>query len=587
VVVRDLTIVVEIGEVDAVAVLADGEPIDSRYDPEAGTVTFTTDAENLTLVLDSPVSDSLSIGDASLTALKYDKPWAVSLGFDDGYLTHYTNAFEYLDRYGYKGSIGVIGKYLDTPHPDFMTSAHVRELIEKGWEIANHSYSHRMVSYYRNLGMKDGQIVAAEILKCNEVIERASPGYSPYSFFVPFCDSNYLPILRAYSEELGFGTVGTCRWPIHEVNEVPDVQPFEFGRSPMPRNGSLFDDVHELVEKYPGTHYWLRVYDHSVDEYASRTEMAVDYLYYHYGAGGTDEVWVDTVMAVHQYIICQRHSTITRIVSDPPPSLEGLIWAEGPATVEPTPETTRVVLRNGVDGYSGTRDTYLYLWEPNTPHGDAGKLLVRSFDVSRALLYFDISRIPVGADVIDARLHLYCDDQNRHQGDDTTSITVEIYGVEKEWEEGRADWYQATDEDDWTEAGCLAEGADYAPGRIGLPPRTLIEEGNCRYTGEGDCWYTFDVTSLVGQWAADPSQNKGILVRALSAASIGTFFVSSEHASTTEHPALEVSYVLSPPTATPTATLTPTATATPTATVPPSTATPTLGPGFYVPLMWK
>jgi len=569
--VKDLTISVHVGAVEGVAVLVDGMPVESQYNPETGRVSFTTDGEDIAVVIDGLSSAHTDIGEAAIARLKHDKRWAFSVTLDDGYLNQYTNGFRFLDRYGYRGSIGVIGRFLDDNDPGYINAEQMEELLEKGWEIANHSYNHRFVSFYREIGMSDEQIMRAEILQCNEALERAVPGYQPYSFFVPFGDADYYPLVRDHIDQLGFTAMGNCGYELSDLDHIPDVELFEFGRKHICRDGWRFDDMHERVQNNPDKRYWLCLSDHGVDDYASDSEMAIDYLYYHYGAGGTDEVWVDSVSAVHQYILCQQHSTITSVTSHQPPALNDLIWAAWPPLVEPTPPETIVVFQQGAEGYRGANDTYLHLWEPDVPHGTAGKLNLRAFDVARALLRFDVSTIPTDAVVTDAKLHLYCDDENRPVGDGSHSIAIEIYGLLKEWD-GAATWGEAATGVSWAAAGCMAPGEDYAPERIGLPARTLILEGDCGYGGQGDCWYSMDVTSIVSHWVVNPSDNRGILLRALSNANLGTSFASSDHRSLGERPKLEIAYA--EPTVTPTA-------------VPPPTATPSPLPQVCLPLVLK
>lgn len=535
---RELTAVIHVGVVEGAAVLADGAPIESRYDPDTEMLTFTTDGDDLIIVLYDLTSDPGSIGEANLARVKHDKLWALSVNMDDGYLTQYTNGFRFLDRYGYRGSVGIVGRYpdgnppADPNDPPHMSDAQMQDLLDHDWEIANHSYYHRRVQYYRDLGMSDEEIVDCEIVACTTALQNALPGFDPYSFFVPFGDSDYFPLVRAYNGELGFQTMGHCGYELTDLDEFYDTGLCEFGRKGIERDGSQFDAMHDRVVTNPDKRYWLRVLEHSPDDYASDLEMAIDYLYYHYGAGGTDEVWADSVATVHQYLVCRMNSEISVATPSEPPALAGLTWAAWPAPVVPPPATTTVTFQEGAESYSGTTDTYLYQWYPTPPYGPEGRLMVRANDVMRSLLRFDVSTIPETMTVTDATLHLYCDDGDRTH--DSHSISIEIYGVLAGWDEDSATWNQPATGETWGQAGCMAEGTDYAPDRIGLPARTLILEG--------ESWYTMDVTSIVGQWVASPSANQGMLLRALSTAAFETHFASSDHWSPPIRPKLEVSY---------------------------------------------
>jgi len=60
--------------------------------------------------------------------------------FDDGTLGHYTHAFRILEKYGLKGSFGVVTGILD--RPGRLTMAHVKEMHEAGHEIHDHTLRH-------------------------------------------------------------------------------------------------------------------------------------------------------------------------------------------------------------------------------------------------------------------------------------------------------------------------------------------------------------------------------------------------------------------------------------------------------------
>jgi len=64
----------------------------------------------------------------------------VTLTFDDGNLSHYTNAFPAMDTFGYKGVAYVISYYINASN--HMDSTQLLELQNKGWEIGGHSKTH-------------------------------------------------------------------------------------------------------------------------------------------------------------------------------------------------------------------------------------------------------------------------------------------------------------------------------------------------------------------------------------------------------------------------------------------------------------
>ncbi len=61
----------------------------------------------------------------------------VSLTFDDSYVSQYTIARPYLDKYGYRGTLFPVIGLLDTA--GMLTSAQTKLLWEQGWEIGGHA----------------------------------------------------------------------------------------------------------------------------------------------------------------------------------------------------------------------------------------------------------------------------------------------------------------------------------------------------------------------------------------------------------------------------------------------------------------
>lgn len=59
---------------------------------------------------------------------------------DDGWETQYTKAYQVLDKYGFKGSIGIIPSRIG--QEKYMTYRQISDLYIKGWGIVNHSYNH-------------------------------------------------------------------------------------------------------------------------------------------------------------------------------------------------------------------------------------------------------------------------------------------------------------------------------------------------------------------------------------------------------------------------------------------------------------
>jgi hypothetical protein len=65
---------------------------------------------------------------------------AITITFDDGWLTTYTNAFPVLREYGLPANVGV---YIDAVGwPAYMNESQLRELHDAGWSMVSHTVNH-------------------------------------------------------------------------------------------------------------------------------------------------------------------------------------------------------------------------------------------------------------------------------------------------------------------------------------------------------------------------------------------------------------------------------------------------------------
>ncbi len=210
--------------------------------------------------------------------------------------------------------------------------------------------------------------------------------------------------------------------------------------------------------------------------------------------------------------------------------------------------TVILTLRNGLNGYNGTEDNHMIDARPNEnvgastaisvgkhgtvlfgPEGPApGSEIMTAWaadpgdlvtDTSRSLIRFDLSQIPAGVDILDARLRLY--GFNR---DSSTPVEIAAYRVTKPWVEGtRATPSQQTGASCW-EAAQLSILPWSAPGaaaasnsaqnndpnwdRFESPESTAIVSAN-------DTWYEWNLTNAVMHWANGSWSNDGVLLQAV------------------------------------------------------------------------
>ena len=239
-------------------------------------------------------------------------------------------------------------------------------------------------------------------------------------------------------------------------------------------------------------------------------------------------------------------------------------------TITPTPQRTlEITLQKEVSptsSYSGVQDTYLHGWYPNTPYGttqpEASFLRLRQDGWARSLIKFDLAplfqNLSPGATIVVLEAKLFL---SLAWTSNTVPMSVDIYRVNRHWEEVTATWNSP-----WSEGGCNAVPGDRQEVFVATASvPTLVGE-----------WVNWDITGLVQEWVSGQSVNEGVLLIGKGEVNREITFRSSDHGEFLIRPKLYIKYFEQPPTPTsePTRTNTPTSTATLTLT-PTNTLTPT------------
>lgn len=204
-----------------------------------------------------------------------------------------------------------------------------------------------------------------------------------------------------------------------------------------------------------------------------------------------------------------------------------------------------------------TRDTYLNEWSIDKTHGTAPELFVRNEGVKVTLLHVPTDSLPTNEYILSAKLHLYVTARSN-----AGILYASLHQLLREWDEATATWILAATGNEWQQSGCKQVGVDRSA--------EVVDEIELNTTG---AWVTFDITSAVRDWLADPASNHGLTIVVDGTVFVEYAFASGEHSWPGLRPWVDVVHsTTSPvPTYTPTITLTPTLTRTPT---PVPTATP-------------
>jgi peptidoglycan/xylan/chitin deacetylase (PgdA/CDA1 family) len=98
----------------------------------------------------------------------------ISFVFDDGFSSVYDNVFPFFENYGIVGDVALVGSYVNKK--GYLGSEQVRELINKGWSLGDHTFTHPDTD---RLSLEE---VSKEI-KLNQDFVRKVFGYE-FSYFV-------------------------------------------------------------------------------------------------------------------------------------------------------------------------------------------------------------------------------------------------------------------------------------------------------------------------------------------------------------------------------------------------------------------
>jgi hypothetical protein len=186
-----------------------------------------------------------------------------------------------------------------------------------------------------------------------------------------------------------------------------------------------------------------------------------------------------------------------------------------------------IAFQDGVSptaSYAGTQDTKIQVTQPTSVRGSSTTLEVDGSPDDATLIRWDLRTIPPGSSVQTASLTFNVVNGSNH--------TYEIYEVRRNWVEAAATWNVLAAGQNWQVAG--AQGASdrgstvlgTVTGLTGLRTFTLNAAG----------------IALVQAWVDNPATNFGVIIQDYLAATNGIDFSSSEFATTSSRPRLDVTY---------------------------------------------
>lgn len=143
-----------------------------------------------------------------------EKP--VVITFDDGHLSVFENAFPIMQELGFPGAFYIVANRINGS-PDFVTIPQLKEMIEAGWEIGSHSFTHADLTL-------NHAIVAKEIGQSKTDLEKAL-STDVQTFAYPFGTIDPFTAQKVsdygYQAGMGLGTSKTHTWnTLYYLNRI-------------------------------------------------------------------------------------------------------------------------------------------------------------------------------------------------------------------------------------------------------------------------------------------------------------------------------------------------------------------------------
>jgi len=148
---------------------------------------------------DFSVAMRLSRGVAKAdTTIDSDKSKVVFI-FDDGWESVYTEAYELFNCFNYTGSVSVIPSYVD--EAGYMTYEQLAEIYMNGWDLLNHTYSHKEDQY------NDPDQLLSDFNKARQWMENRYIGEQSHMAVLPYGQVN--PYLIEKLKNNGYKNIRT------------------------------------------------------------------------------------------------------------------------------------------------------------------------------------------------------------------------------------------------------------------------------------------------------------------------------------------------------------------------------------------
>ena len=211
------------------------------------------------------------------TPLPEGKKGGIVITIDDGTIDHYEIAAPTLEKYGMRGIFNIIGSRVG--QPGYMTWDQLRDLVKRGHELGNHTWTHPNLNRVAETGGIER--VEYEILHNREVIKQET-GFDPITLCYPYNASGPVSekVVKAHGlrnicyrvDNWGgsFGAKETVQYVERAMREGKTLYALMHGFRPgggwAPlRDPAQFDEILKTLKSYDDL--WLPTYSESVDRF--------------------------------------------------------------------------------------------------------------------------------------------------------------------------------------------------------------------------------------------------------------------------------------------------------------------------------
>ena len=173
----------------------------------------------------------------------------VSITFDDGWLSAYSNALPLLEEYGFEATYFVTRDFIDTA--GYKSTPQLNHLLREGHDISAHSVTHP------DLTKVDADELVVELLGAKQWLE--SNSYQAADFATPFSSYNdaVLDQVRRFYRSHRTTNPG--------VNTKSNIDRYQI-LSPSVRNNTSLREVEEWIDEAIASRGWLVLNFHQIDD---------------------------------------------------------------------------------------------------------------------------------------------------------------------------------------------------------------------------------------------------------------------------------------------------------------------------------